>query len=248
LPAEALRALGEYTGVVTRSSISLAAQFDIAAFGELASDASRVRMLLSLMDGQARPASELARIAGVSASTASGHLKKLTLGGLLVPHALGRHRYYRLASDAVADALEALALLRPPHSRATRAVDPKRDAFNDARTCWRHVAGRFGVAFFNGLDEKRLITLRDAELGLSAPGIAFCRALGLERARWPLGKPCVDLTERRFHLGGALGTLLAEQLFALAWIARSDEGRTIRVTSRGSRELQRQLGIRWPPG
>jgi DNA-binding transcriptional ArsR family regulator len=231
---------------VPRSPEALAPQFDIASFGELASDASRVRILLSLMDGQARPAGELARIAGVSASTASGHLKKLTVGGLLVLHAVGRHRYYRLAGDAVADALESLALLRTPTRSASRPVDPQLVAFTNARTCWRHVAGRFGVALFSGLEQNAMITMRDAELGLSDGGIAWCRTLGLEPPRWPLGKPCVDLTERRFHLGGALGTLLTDQLFALQWIARTREGRTIRVTTRGSRELLGQLGVRWP--
>lgn len=245
--AEASPANRGYTASVPRSPAGLAAQFDIASFGELASDASRVRMLLSLMDGQARPASELARIAGVSASTASGHLKKLTVGGLLVLHAVGRHRYYRLASDAVADALESVALLRAPTRRASHSADPQLVAFTNARTCWRHVAGRFGVALFSGLEQNGLITMRGAELGLSDGGISLCRTLGLDQPRWPVGKPCVDLTERRFHLGGALGTLLTEQLFALKWIARTGDGRTIRITTRGSRELLRQLGLHWPP-
>jgi DNA-binding transcriptional ArsR family regulator len=230
---------------MSAGSISWVGPFDIAAFGELTSDPSRVRMLLSLMDGQARPATELARIAGVSASTASAHLKKLMIGGLVALQPVGRHRYYQLGGDAVAEALEAVSLLRPV--RAPQRPDPKRAAFTDARTCWRHVAGRLGVAVFSALERRRLIAMRDAELALTSRGIELCRSLDQDQARWPVGKPCVDLTERRLHLGGSLGTLLSSRFFALGWVARVDDGRTLRVTSKGKREFERVLGLAWPP-
>jgi DNA-binding transcriptional ArsR family regulator len=244
-PAKHCAALAATIRSVLRSSPILASQFDLASFGELASDPSRVRILLALMDGRMRPAGELARIAGVSASTTSTHLKKLMLGGLLAQHAMGRHRYYRLASDEVADALEALARLRP-RRKAPDPSDPAVAAFTDARTCWRHVAGRLGVALFHALEKRRLIAMREAELALTDRGIVFCHALELEPARWPSGKPCVDVTERRFHLGGPLGTLITDGMFARGWIARTAEGRTIRVTSKGRRELEREVGLEWP--
>ena len=224
-------------------SIAWVGQFDIAAFGELTSDPSRVRMLLSLMDGQARPASELAKIAGVGAPTASAHLKKLLIGGLVALQPVGRHRYYRLAGDAVAEALEAVSLLRPV--RTPERTDPKLAAFTAARTCWRHVAGRLGVALFAALDRKRLIAIGEGELTLTAAGIDLCRSLDLEPARWPAGKPCVDLTERRLHLGGPLGSLFCAHFFESGWIARVDDGRALRVTSKGRREFAHKLGLEW---
>ena len=233
-----------YRNFVPRASLSLADQFDIASFGELTSDPSRVRILLTLMDGRMRPAGELSRIAGVSASTTSAHLKKLVLGGLLAQRSTGRHRYYALANDEVAEALEALGRLRAMR-RTTR--ERERTPFHEARTCWRHVAGRFGVAVFSALESRRLLAISGAELALTERGIAFYQSLGAELTRRPSGKACVDLTERRIHLGGALGTLLTARMFALEWISRTDdEGRTLRVTTRGRRELARQLSLEWP--
>lgn len=228
---------------MARASLSSKDPFDIVSFGELTSDPSRVRILLALMDGRMRPAGELSRIAGVSASTTSAHLKKLVLGGLLAQRATGRHRYYGLSNDEVADALEALGRLRAMRRTAReREITP----FSEARTCWHHVAGRFGVAVFSALEARSLIGLQDAELVLTERGIAFYRALGVDLTRWPSGKACVDLTERRIHLGGALGTLLATRMFALQWIARTDaEGRAIRVTTRGRRELSERLSLEW---
>jgi DNA-binding transcriptional ArsR family regulator len=115
-------------------------RFDIASFGELVSDPSRVAMLLSLMDGLARPASELARIAGVTPSTASSHLGRLLGGGLVLADAVGRHRYFRLAGDRVADALEVIALNTMP-GKPLLSSDPRRAALSRARTCYRHLAG-----------------------------------------------------------------------------------------------------------
>jgi DNA-binding transcriptional ArsR family regulator len=208
------------------------ARFDVATFGELVSDPSRVAMLLSLMDGLARPASELATLAGVSPSTASSHLARLLGGGLVLAEPRGRHRYFRLAGDHVADALEAIALHAASGKRRP-SVDPARLALSRARTCYRHLAGQLGVAWLGSLESLRLLRLRDGALSLAPRGVARFEELGLSPARWPTGKPCLDWTERRNHLGGPLGAALTEHLLALGWLARRAEGRSLRITAKG---------------
>jgi len=214
------------------------AHFDIASFGELVADPSRVAMLLSLMDGETRPASELARLARVTPSTASSHLRRLVTGGLLVCDASGRHRYFRLASEHVADALESVALSFAPRL-AARSADPASDGFALARTCYRHLAGRLGVAWMGALEQRRLLKLRAGTLALAPRGIECFQELGLTVSAWPAGKACLDWTERRSHLGGPLGRLLTQHLLTLRWLARRPEGRALRITTRGRTELER---------
>jgi DNA-binding transcriptional ArsR family regulator len=215
---------------------SRSARFDVATFGELVSDPSRVAMLLALMDGLARPASELASLANVTPSTASSHLGRLLAGGLVVVRKQGRHRYFRLAGDHVADALETITLHATSYpwrpSRAA-ALDPARAALSRARTCYRHLAGQLGVAWLGSLESKRLLQIHDGALSLSARGVARFAEMGLHAERWPDGKPCLDWTERRNHLGGALGAMLSDHLFALEWIARTQGGRALRITTKG---------------
>jgi DNA-binding transcriptional ArsR family regulator len=208
------------------------ARFDMASFGEAVSDPSRVAMLLSLMDGLARPASELARIAGVASSTASFHLGRLAAGALVLREPMGRHHYFRLAGDHVAEALEALAVHAAPR-RVTATPDPAREAFSLARTCYKHLAGRLGVAWLSALERQGLVHLRDGALEVAPRGVSHFEALGLRSPRWPSGKLCLDWTERRHHLGGPLGGLLTQHLIALGWLARRRDRRALRVTSAG---------------
>jgi|SRR5215475_4387003 len=221
------------------------ARYELASFGELVADPSRAAMLLSLMDGRARPASELAGIAGVTPQTASSHLRKLVEGGLIVLERLGRHRYFRLCGEQVADALEAMALLRSPEGKA-RPSTPERVALAEARTCYQHLAGRLGVAWLDTLEKRGFLQLSGGALALTSKGTAHFAALRLQPARWPAGKPCLDWTERRSHLGGPLGGLLTQHLFERGWLARRDESRAVRVTSRGARELAEHFSLRWP--
>lgn len=227
-----------------RTSVMPAAPFEIAEFAALLSDPSRVRILLALMDGSLRPASELARIAGVARSTTSVHLQRLEAGGLLCCEPQGRHRYFRLASDEVADALEAVALLQPKRAPKGGDEPPERRALSEARTCYRHLAGRLGVALLGALERARYVGLTDGAVELTDAGRSWLEGLGVERSRWAAGRPCLDWTERRFHLGGELGAQLTEQLFALRWLARRRETRALRVTETGRLALARHLGVR----
>jgi DNA-binding transcriptional ArsR family regulator len=221
-----------------------AARFDVSSFGELVSDPSRAAILLALMDGTARPATELADIAGVTRSTASAHLRRLVEGGALAVDVVGRHRYFRLGSDEVADALEAIALVgRARPSGAARAPS----ALVEARTCYRHLAGRLGVSWLAALEQRRAIALRDGGIFLSPAGASLLAAAGLaDEAGPPPGKPCLDWTERRYHLGGPLGAWLTDRLFGAKWIARRGDGRAVRVTAKGSVALDRHFGLTAP--
>jgi DNA-binding transcriptional ArsR family regulator len=228
---------------MARSLVLPAAKFGIASFGELVSDPSRVVMLLSLMDGQARPATELAEIAGVTRPTASNHLRRLLEGRMVAVEQRGRHRYFRLENAQVADLIESLALLEPaPHARLSTA-DPARQSLARARTCYRHLAGRVGIAWFASLERRRLLDLTDGSLFLTRSGVAQFTELGLEEQRWPAGKACLDWTERRHHLGGELGALLTRHLFDLGWLHRRSDGRSVEVTRPGGRELVRRFGV-----
>lgn len=216
------------------------ARFDLAHFGELVGDLSRAAMLLALMDGSRRPASELAALAGVSASTASSHLKRLLDGGLLAVETLGRHRYFRIATDDVADALETIVI---PAPRRIHAATPERLALEHARTCYRHLAGTLGVRWLRALERLQLLQWQEGTLQLSPKGEQRFASLGVAPGHWPRGKPCLDWTERKAHLGGKLGSLLTEHLFSLRWLARDKHGRSVRVTTTGRRQLELQFDI-----
>lgn len=221
-------------------------RFDIANFAELLSDPSRVAMLLSLMHGLTRPASELAGIAGVTPATASAHLKRLLNGRLLRVEQLGRHRYFKLAGSSVADALEAMALHAPPRKQV-RPLDRDRQIFTNARTCYQHLAGKLGVAWLAALEKQELLKVGRGGFELSNSGIARCEGAGFAAGEWPSGKPCLDWTERQSHLGGPLGSLLTQQMLQQKWLARHQGGRAVRLTTSGRKQLL-SFGVVLPAG
>jgi DNA-binding transcriptional ArsR family regulator len=221
-------------------------RFQIAELGTLLSDPARAAMLLALMDGTVRPAGELARMAGVAPSTASSHLRKLTESELLAVVNQGRHRYYRLANEQVAHMLESLSVtgVRAGPAPAWRgeAVMLK------ARTCYDHLAGALGVALFEQIRTVDGWALSQDAVHLSEAGSGRLREVGLLDERDTVdgvpGRVCVDWSERRFHLGGKLGALLASRLFEHRWIRRRPSTRALAVTSAGRQGL-RALGIEW---
>jgi hypothetical protein len=207
-------------------------------------------MATSLWDGRARPAGELARIAGVGPATASAHLAKLVAGGVLQVEQRGRHRYYRLAGPQVAHALESLAQLLPPHSTTLTPSEPA-SALRRGRMCYDHLAGQLGVAVSDALLRQRLLKLEDGAYAMSPAGRRWFERFGIEIAaleagRRPLLRCCLDWTERREHLGGSLGAALATHLLERDWLRRQREARTLLVTTAGRRGLTRVLGLRLP--
>ena len=226
------------------SPASLISDPDIAPVAALLADSARAAMLTALLDGRALAAGELARLAGVSAATASAHLARLLSGGLVTVVSQGRHRYYRLAGHEVATALEALALLGA--RRPVRSLRQSRQALalSDARTCYDHLAGRAGVALLDALIGSGALRAgeRTADFAVTAHGAAALAEFGvdiraLRRSRRRLAVSCLDWTERRPHLGGALGAAITARLLALGWIEPGASSRAVLVTAAGRDRL-----------
>lgn len=227
---------------------------NLAIPAALIGDPVRARLLQALMDGRAHPAGELARAAGCTAPSASNHLARLRDGGLVLMRQEGRHRYYTLAGRTVAEAVEALQRLAPmprpleaPRSRLARQI-------RDARSCYDHLAGRLGVAVAEALATRGLIVpdpADDRRYTLTAAGEAWFRDFGVDPSppagRRVFARPCLDWTERRPHLAGALGARLLARLFALGWVARVEGGRGLRLTLAGSQGLKRALAVELEP-
>jgi hypothetical protein len=200
------------------------------------------------MGGRALTASELAHAASVSPQTTSGHLGKLTDGRLIACVKQGRHRYYRIATHRVAEMLEgimAVAADAPPRHRPPSKLD---DAMRTARTCYDHFAGKLGVGLTDALCAHGYVALADEAGEVTDSGVAFFEEFGVDlnaaRGRRRIFcRPCLDWTERRPHLGGSVGALLAQRCFDLAWIERMREGRALIVTKAGRRGLSETFGI-----
>ena len=160
----------------------MASNATFAEVATLAGDPARAGMLHALMDGRALTASELARIAGITPQTASSHLARLTVAGLLAVEKQGRHRYHRLASPAVAQMMESIMLVasRPEASHARFTVGPRDAALRAARTCYDHLAGRLEVALADALVAGGQVELaKDGGL-MTDTGMELLRNLGVD--------------------------------------------------------------------
>ncbi|OZI66383.1 ArsR/SmtB family transcription factor [Bordetella genomosp. 11] len=233
----------------------------LARTAALIGDLARAGMLTALMDGRALTATELARVAGITPQTASGHLARLVDAGLIVVERQGRHRYHRLASPAVARMVEGMMAvaseLRGPEA-ATRPspprVGPRDAALRYARTCYDHLAGEIAVAMADRLVARGHVELSPDGGVLTADGASFLRGLGvdLEAAAARAGhktsgrvfcRPCLDWSERRPHIGGALGAALCHCCFTQGWMRRAPGGRAVTVTPPGQLALREAFGL-----
>lgn len=221
---------------------------DIQTVAALLADGSRLAILSALADGRAYPAGELARLARVSAQTGSAHLARLRDAGLIEVEAEGRHRYYRLANEQLGAVLESMAIIAPAAPVLTSWQADGAKILRFARTCYGHMAGTLGVAIAEALRERG--HLRDSDAGwiVTPAGEAWFSRLGIDvkslrAGRRQLVRTCLDWSERRYHLAGALGSALAERCFAMGWIARVRQSRAVRLTDRGRVGLKKELGI-----
>jgi DNA-binding transcriptional ArsR family regulator len=220
----------------------------LAEIAALVGDPARANILTALLDGRALTASELAYFAGVSPQTTSGHLAKLTQSRMLALQKQGRHRYYRLATPQVGRMIESImevAVAAPPRYRPLSKVDT---ALRAARTCYDHFAGRLGVGLADALCQHGHIVLTDEGGEVTEAGIAFLSRFGLDledarRRRRAYCRPCLDWTERRPHLGGAIGAALATRCFALHWVERRSDSRALAITAAGRRGLAEIFGL-----
>ncbi|MFJ8535091.1 ArsR/SmtB family transcription factor [Streptomyces sp. NPDC093591] len=220
----------------------------LARLAALIADETRAACLLALLDGRAWTAGELARHAGVAASTLSEHLSKLVAGGLLAEERQGRHRYVRLADARVAQLVEDLAaqvapgaVQRPRNLRESSAGS----AMARGRTCYDHLAGRLGIAVTDALTARGLLR-QDMGFALTDAGLDWfdSAGIGLDRSsRRPLARACLDWTERRPHLAGVAGAALCRHALDAGWCVRIGSERAVKVTASGERALYELLGM-----
>jgi DNA-binding transcriptional ArsR family regulator len=220
----------------------------LAPIGSLIGDPARAAMLAELFDGRALTAGELAARAGVAASTASAHLSRLVDGGLLDVISQGRHRYFRLAGPQVASALEALAGLAPAPTAPSRFEREVLGELRFARTCYGHLAGRLGVALRDRLLAVEHLRADGVEHRVTPAGEAWFAELGVDvraarAARRSFARACLDWSERRPHLAGALGDAMLVALVERGWIGRLDGERAVELTAAGADGLAASLGL-----
>ena len=239
---------------------------DIAKVASLMADPARAKILLALGDNRALAASVLADEAGVAPSTTSSHLKKLVNGGFLTVEKHGRHRYFRLAGPHVGQLLEALARVAPPAPVTSLKEGTRAQAVRFARTCYDHLAGKLGTELMASMLERGLIEGGDGHFDpasaqqdrLSAPGwdvdyrvtesgVQELAAFGIDLSELPrrrrLVRYCIDWSEQRHHLAGALGAAIADRTFELGWAKRAKNTRAVHLTDEGAKGFNRTFGL-----
>ncbi|GAA0462776.1 winged helix-turn-helix domain-containing protein [Streptomyces olivaceiscleroticus] len=230
----------------------------------LIGDRTRVRILLALLDERALPLSMLASEAGVSLSTMSGHLSRLVDGGMLHVRTQGRHRYYSLASPDVARAIESPARLAPPFAPTSLRTGTRAQALRTARTCYDHLAGHLGVGIMRALIEQEAVAGgdgrhdpdratrdelsargRDLDYRLTPRGWEMLAAIGVTvpETRRRMVRYCVDWTEQRHHLSGAVGAALFDRCIERGWVERAPNSRVVRILPAGEQGLHDWLGL-----
>jgi DNA-binding transcriptional ArsR family regulator len=213
----------------------------IASIAALIGEPARANMLIALMDGCALTASELAQVGGIMLPTASGHLSRLVEAGLLAVRKQGRHRYFALSDNDVADAVEALMGLAQRTGAVPARTGPRHAALREARVCYDHLAGERGVALLESLYWRGFVE-GTRDVVLTKAGRAHVAGLGVDldrlaSGRRPLCRTCLDWSERRAHLGGALGAALLDLMHARGWLRR-EEGRVLRFSPAGARAFE----------
>jgi DNA-binding transcriptional ArsR family regulator len=220
----------------------------LAGFASLLADPTRAAFCLALLDGRAWTAGELARLAGVTAPTASEHLNRLLAGGLIAERRQGRHRYVELAGPATAHLVETLlAATAPPEPPPTLRGSNAAAALARGRTCYDHLAGRLGVAVTVALASQGILD-RTGGFSLTPAGRDWLTTeLGVPpdrlRGSRPLVRECLDWTERRPHLAGRAGALICEMFLHRGWLTRIGTGRAVRPTPAGEEALHKLLAL-----
>jgi len=221
----------------------------MAEIAALVGDPARALMLDALVGGKALTAGELAYAARIAPSTASGHLAKLADARIVVGLDQGRHRYFRLASPLVAQMLESIGAVAASHLPPRhRPHTPKDAALLFARTCYDHLAGRLAVGLCDVLTERGQLELDNDGGAVTEAGGRFFADFGLDLAalrgsRRVFCRPCIDWTERRPHLAGALGAALARRCLELGWLERQRDSRALRLTALGREGFTHRFGL-----
>jgi DNA-binding transcriptional ArsR family regulator len=217
---------------------------DLAGLGVTLADPSRLAMLDALLDGRAHAIGALARRAGITAATASGHLRRLERDALVTVARTGRERLVRIARPEVAQLLEAMARLAPPSPSFTAHAGRRAGELRFARTCYDHLAGVVGVRITTALVERGWL-VRGDETFTVAPALDDWLAshdVAVPESRRPLALACLDWSERVPHVAGRIGAAIVELCVAKQWVVRTRDSRAVRLTDRGRLALTRELG------
>jgi DNA-binding transcriptional ArsR family regulator len=219
---------------------------NIAAIAALLGDPARANMLTALMHGQALTATELAQEAGVALSTASGHLAKLNEAGLLGIEKQGRHRYFRLSGTDVAGVLEGLMGVAARTGHLRLRTGPRDPELRRARVCYDHLAGDAAVRMYDRLQAAGMIAGTGAVLRVTKQGERYFAAAGIDldpvaRERRPMCRACLDWSERRHHLAGALGAALLDHIYDRGWAKRVANSRVVTFTRTGTAKFDAMM-------
>ncbi|MEQ6353517.1 helix-turn-helix domain-containing protein [Lysinibacillus sp. M3] len=211
---------------------------NMAEIGSLLGETSRATMLASMMDGRFHTASELAYMAAIKPQTASFHLAKLVEGKLVKVEKQGRHRYFQLAGEEIAQLLESFLAISPPPEVRSLKQSSQMKLLQDARTCYDHLAGKLGVQLTESLLNAGFLKLEEKQFLITAEGAQFFTDFGLDlddlkRKRRSFSHACLDWSERRYHLAGALGEGMLTHFLSLGWVTRVPAIRAIKVTEKG---------------
>jgi DNA-binding transcriptional ArsR family regulator len=221
---------------------------DITHIASMIGEPVRAKILWTLMDGRAYTARELAIGVETTPQNLSMHLSKLLHAGLLAVEAQGRHRYYSYSRAEVADLVEAMANLIPAEQVLRKDTDVVPIKF--CRTCYDHLAGKVAVSITESLLRQKLIVYRGKDLDVTLKGVQWFAEWGIDcgevkKQRRAFAKPCLDWTERRHHLAGALGAALLEKMLEAHWFRRTAQSRAVVVTAKGRQALEAQFNVRW---
>jgi DNA-binding transcriptional ArsR family regulator len=221
---------------------------NIAKIAALLGDSARADALAALMTDRALTATELAAIAGVTKQTMSAHLSKLLDASLIAVDQQGRHRYFRLADEDVAGLLESLMGVAFRTGAVRLLSSPREPALRKARICYDHLAGELGVLAYEALVRNDFLQMSRQGLRLSSAGVDWFRRAGVDTdaaisRRRSFCRPCMDWSERRYHLAGSLGAALLSRVYEQRWARRDGSSRAVLFTSNGERRFRELIGV-----
>ncbi|OCB70653.1 transcriptional regulator [Flavobacterium piscis] len=214
----------------------------------LIGDATRASILWNLLDGRAFTATELAIAVETSAQNISMHLGKLLDADLISVEKQGRHKYYRFSNKEVAYAVEAMANLIPKPETSAKKKTENYPAIKYCRTCYDHLAGKIGVALADSLLEQKIIIEKNNTFEVTSEGEKWFSDFGVnigdaKKQKRIFLKPCLDWSERRYHIAGSVGTLLLNKMLEQDWIRRTKDSRVIIITAKGEKEMLKSFKI-----
>ncbi|KAF6562021.1 winged helix-turn-helix transcriptional regulator [Paenibacillus sp. EKM202P] len=221
---------------------------NVAMIASLVSEPSRATILTALLDGRFHTASELAHMAGIKPQTASFHLAKMTEAQVVTVEKQGRHRYYGIQDPEVAQVMESLLSIAPPVPIKSFKQASENEAIRLARTCYDHVAGHLGVQIMSFFIQRGILSEDQDGLHITQQGEIFFADFQIDlkntrQKRRSFSHKCLDWSERRHHLAGALGSALLDRLFELHWVEHLPTTRAIRITAEGKRGFKEVFSI-----